>query len=323
MSTKVMMSNHWEDLDVDVLFSNLDELHEDLFVSDVTDSDAASSSSNHTCSFLKINTGLPTPRFHFTPRTQKRKWEELSTSDEDSLDNDEPVDDHHDNEDYFLQYSLLEMKKVIFTPRNCNKKPKLAPENFTKTFIDGLNYGDISELKEIMNKFCASNIKISKKFYPNLKEFSDLESKSSSTSTKKSAAKSSKGSKKEKDSSSSSEEEFIKSIDFKNLNEFFHYMECFNNLIPDGVMSVNDHRCCYDNNNEFIFITSFNFQGTLLSSSSVMQQPQTKWSQNLPFNQASQTEFSQQQQMMMEGSLVLYVNDSGLVDNIEFYWTQC
>jgi hypothetical protein len=58
----------------------------------------------------------------------------------------------------------------------------------------------------------------------------------------------------------------------------------------------------------------------------VMSVPEKKWSSTLPFNHLEQAKFrrmSNCQRVKMEGSLVCYVNEQGLVDCIEFYETRC
>jgi hypothetical protein len=182
----------------------------------------------------------------------------------------------------------------------------LSPEEYANKIIKTLNCGDLQEMQEQFQQLCSDNVKITKHFYPTIEE---LRTKEEINRVQK-----------------KKQEDYLSTMEFQHLSEFLHYVKMYNLLVPDGAFSVDNSRCCFEAETSSVFMSTFTYSGTLLCGN--MNLFSNKMSL-LNLNEQIITQSLNQsciqksfQQLKTEGSMALYVNQTGVITSIEFYETR-
>lgn len=197
-----------------------------------------------------------------------------------------------------------------------SKKQKIINSTITNTsplyyaneFIKALNCGDMMEMQQSLQSMCSENVKVTKHFYPTIEELRAQEEFNRVHPEQK-------------------QEEFLSTMQFQNMTDFLHYLKMINMIIPDGAFAVDEARCCHEGEKNSVFIASFSYSGTSLCGN-----------MNLLSNKMSLLNYNEETMMIVlnqacmqksfrryktEGSIAMYVNEEGMINEIEFFESRC
>ncbi len=180
-----------------------------------------------------------------------------------------------------------------------------GPLDYANKFIKTLNCGDMMEMQESMQSMCS--VKVTKHYYPTIEELRAQEEFNRVHPEVK-------------------QEEFLSTMQFQSMTDFLHYLKMVNWIIPDGAFAIEEARCCHEGGKNSVFIASFSYSGTSLCAT-----------MNLLSNKMSLLNYNEETMMNVlnqacmqksfcryktEGSIALYVNEEGLINEIEFFETR-
>lgn len=182
-----------------------------------------------------------------------------------------------------------------------------GPLDYANKFIKTLNCGDMMEMQESMQSMCSEKVKVTKHYYPTIEELRAQEEFNRVHPEVK-------------------QEEFLSTMQFQSMTDFLHYLKMVNWIIPDGAFAIEEARCCHEGGKNSVFIASFSYSGTSLCAT-----------MNLLSNKMSLLNYNEETMMNVlnqacmqksfrryktEGSIALYVNEEGLINEIEFFETR-
>mmetsp|Transcript_11828 Transcript_11828/g.12739 ORF Transcript_11828/g.12739 Transcript_11828/m.12739 type:complete len:348 (-) Transcript_11828:480-1523(-) len=182
-----------------------------------------------------------------------------------------------------------------------------APLDYANKFIKTLNCGDMMEMQQSMQSMCSEKVKVTKHYYPTIEELRAQEEFNRVHPEVK-------------------QEEFLSTMQFQSMTDFLHYLKMINWIIPDGAFAIDNVRCCYEGGKTSVYMASFSYSGTSLCAT--MNLLSNKMSL-LNYNDETIMDVLNQacvqksfRRYKTEGSIALYVNEEGLINEIEFFETR-
>jgi len=189
-----------------------------------------------------------------------------------------------------------------------NSSTATAPLDYANKFIKTLNCGDMMEMQESLQSMCSDKVKVTKHFYPTIEELRAQEEFNRVHPEEK-------------------QEEFLSTMQFQSMTDFLHYLKMINWIIPDGAFAIDNVRFCYEGGKTSVYMASFSYSGTsLCGNMNLLSNKMSLLNYNDQTIMATLNQACMQKSFRRyktEGSIALYVNEEGMINEIEFFETRC
>lgn len=161
-----------------------------------------------------------------------------------------------------------------------------------------VNYNDATDFREALTKFCIPNLRVIKHCSTSVPDTSSIPAHSQTLVL---------------DAQTSSKVTMVTS-EYHGIDQYCETFRDFNNIVPDGVMEVYDHRCTRQSEECNIYVSCFRYSGTIMYLQSDRLFTQTV---DYPLVQLCMQGWARPLNVI--GTIAFHVSSSGYVNCIEVY----
>lgn len=212
-------------------------------------------------------------------------------------------------------------QQITFHPRKTSPKTVaevthsleecVIAKSFAGFFSKAFNSGDINDVERFFRNYCRSDCSVVHQVYA-------FESLLQGKTLKRKLVD---------DNKAINPFGNFSSLQFPSLALFYLFMSNFYYMVPDAVLTVSNHRCCYEKETS-LYMSSFEWSGTIVTKDTTLLKIDPLTRRITCCNKSTEAQNLQicgndrcsGEPLIMKGSIAFYVDKSGMIYCLEFFY---